>query len=290
MIAMKMETLNRCPSCASGSAVYFRRLPCSVFRVSIRLEKGGGQSTLFRIPITEHATRLAKAFTLIELLVVIAIIALLAALIFPVTGAVNRNKIRSRTRVEMAQIQTAIDSYKAKLGHYPPDNPTNVTINQLYYELAGTTANAQSTTYTTLDGGATITTRNIQGAFHVGGFVNAIRGAGSDEAAPAVAFIKALKTDQIGILVHPNSNEEIARILIGYPWKKTSNPPFNVDPIVGAPGLNPWRYRNHTDTLHPTLNNPDSYDLWIDINISGTVYRICNWSQQPLKVTTSLDN
>ncbi len=50
---------------------------------------------------------------------------------------------------EMAQLETAIDSYKAAYGFYPPSNPlynpTNVTtyeghlINPLYYELLGTT-------------------------------------------------------------------------------------------------------------------------------------------------------
>src|SRR5947209_7127483 len=61
------------------------------------------------------------AFTLIELLVVIAIMAILAALIIPITGAVTRAKLRSRTKTELRQIESAIVNYKTKKGIYPPD-------------------------------------------------------------------------------------------------------------------------------------------------------------------------
>ena len=95
-------------------------------------------STLITRPST-LATRLA--FTLIELLVVIAIMAVLAALIIPITGAVNRHKLRSRTRAELRSIETAIEDYKTKRGYYPPDNPNSpLPLNQLYYELSGTGA------------------------------------------------------------------------------------------------------------------------------------------------------
>src|SRR5438128_1291123 len=93
------------------------------------------------------ATLSEKAFTLIELLVVIAIIALLAALLFPVGVAANSLKIRARTRAELSQISTAIEVYKAKVGHYPPDNPGSPVVNQLYFELTGTTNDG--TLYTT---------------------------------------------------------------------------------------------------------------------------------------------
>ena len=53
--------------------------------------------------------------------------AILAALIFPVTAAVNKNKIRSRAKAELNQIVTGIESYKTKLGHYPPDNPADAS-------------------------------------------------------------------------------------------------------------------------------------------------------------------
>src|SRR5215207_5362030 len=95
-------------------------------------------------------SRPSSAFTLIELLVVIAIIAVLASLIFPVMGAVNRAKIRNRSQSELSMLQTGIATYKTRFGQYPPDNVLNKNQNPLYYELAGTIL--KQGTYTTLDG------------------------------------------------------------------------------------------------------------------------------------------
>src|SRR2546423_1426642 len=59
------------------------------------------------------------AFTLIELLVVIAIMAILASMIFPVTAAVKRIRIRRVAQAELKQIETAIEKYKLDKGFYP---------------------------------------------------------------------------------------------------------------------------------------------------------------------------
>src|SRR5438132_11868374 len=105
---------------------------------------------------TLHAPRSTSpaAFTLIELLVVIAIIAILAALVIPVSGAVRAAGTKRRAMAELTQVETLIESYKEKLGHYPPDNPGNPLLNQLYYELMGTTNDSRN--YITLDGSATV--------------------------------------------------------------------------------------------------------------------------------------
>ena len=42
---------------------------------------------------------------------------------------------------------------------------------------------------------------------------------------------------------------------------------------LNAPGLNPFRYAN------PGTNNPNSYDLWVDLQINGKINRINNWSR-----------
>src|ERR1039458_3701170 len=99
---------------------------------------------------TLHAPRPTRAFTLIELLIVISIIALLAALTFPAVRGAKLSVMRARARSEMTQIETAIESYKDRLGYYPPDNPGTWAMNQLYYELLGTTN--IGTAYVTLDG------------------------------------------------------------------------------------------------------------------------------------------
>jgi general secretion pathway protein G len=68
--------------------------------------------------------RRRKGFTLIEMLVVIAVMSILAGMVFPITKAVSRNKVRARARAEMALLQTAIEAYKLKLGFYPPTTGT----------------------------------------------------------------------------------------------------------------------------------------------------------------------
>ena len=50
-----------------------------------------------------------------------------------------------------------------------------------------------------------------------------------------------------------------------------------VVPVSSGKLLNPWRYNSG----HPT-NNPNSYDLWVDVLIRGKTNRFCNWSRDPI--------
>jgi prepilin-type N-terminal cleavage/methylation domain-containing protein len=227
------------------------------------------------------------AFTLIELLVVIAIIAILASLVFPVTWAVNRLKIQSRCKGEMGEIETWINQYKDKFGHYPPDNPGNYLTNQLFYELSGTTLDDRSGNYTTLDGSATIARTALSTAIGpgVGGMVNSTKGGGGDEGSTATKFISGLKPNQIATLINgPNTNIDSPTVLISVPWKQ-GPAPFNFNPVPGPPfapdGTNPWRYNSSSP-----FKNRDSYDLWIDVMIGSKCYRICNWSSKPLAINS----
>src|SRR2546422_491691 len=77
--------------------------------------------------ITNHESRITSlGFTLIELLVVIAVIALLAAMIIPITGKVSELRIKNKARGELKQVETAINVYKTKLGYYPPVDTNDV--------------------------------------------------------------------------------------------------------------------------------------------------------------------
>jgi prepilin-type N-terminal cleavage/methylation domain-containing protein len=215
-----------------------------------------------------------RGFTLIEMLIVVSIMSLLAAMIFPITKAVNRNKLRNRARAELTQIETAIQRYKDKLGFYPPST-TNSILNSLYYELVGTTAVAGRAgaigSFETLDGGDRIELAEVRSSFGVDGFSNTSRGAG-DEGAQALNFLKGLTPGQVGN--YTNRNNAVVRVLVGpAPWPDTK-----VGALVPNNGsLNPWRY----NSLQPT-NNPSSFDLWIDVVIDGKTNRINNWSREPL--------
>ena len=78
-----------------------------------------------------------RGFTLVELLVVIVIIGILASLVVGLSGTASRKMRESRTRAELVAIETAIEAYKSKFGHYPPCNPKDPALNSLYYELTG---------------------------------------------------------------------------------------------------------------------------------------------------------
>jgi prepilin-type N-terminal cleavage/methylation domain-containing protein len=217
------------------------------------------------------------AFTLIELLVVIAVIGVLASLIFPITGVLKKKRMVTVAQAELAQIETAIDAYKAKYGTYPPDNPGNPLINPLYFELEGTTNNG-SGYYQTLDGSGQISSAagqftSLYGA-GVTGFVNTSASAkGSDDKGAAVPFLKDVRPNQVGKWTL--GAQTINAILVcSVQWDNVSTQPL-ASPPAAQNGLNPWRY----DSSHP-VNNPGSYDLWVDFLIKGKTNRVSNWSKQ----------
>ena len=217
--------------------------------------------------------RSARAFTLIELLVVIAIISLIAAMIVPVTGALSRNKVRTKARVELAQVRMAIEAYRSKMGHYPPDNPVNPYASQLYYELLGTTS--MNGVYTTLDGSSQIAASDASAAFRVGGFINSSQPGGGDETRAAVAFLRQPRQ-----YADVTAGTATARILTcSIPWSANSLHPALVGLAPTPPDANPFRYVSSNPT-----NNPSSFDLSVDVIIAGKTNRISNWSRDPIIV------
>jgi prepilin-type N-terminal cleavage/methylation domain-containing protein len=219
------------------------------------------------------AARHFSAFTLIELLVVISIIGVLAAFTIPVAHAVKKYQYISQTQAEMGKLESAIDSYKNAYGFYPPSG-ANSLVNPLYYELLGTTPTTIGAInyYVTLDSSAQIKVTDVPLEFPgMTGFVNCTKGSGED-ASPAKNFLSGLKPQQIGILSNNVAVPPfVASVLVGSAGGPDQNDtyPFN------ATGLNPWRY------VSPGVNNPNSYDLWMQLVISGKTNLICNWNSQP---------
>jgi type II secretory pathway pseudopilin PulG len=237
------------------------------------------------------------------MLVVIAIIGILAAMIFPVTKGVNRTRIKSRARTEMEQIVTALELYKAKRGQYPPDNhlpngQPNPYLNQLYYELAGTTnwmsnPAAGQATYQTLDGRSVIASHAISVALGSGvaGFVNSASGGSSEEGSTVVDCLRgALRPDQLGqVPVQGLSGVYFNVLVCSVPLSGLPAAAAGVAPYPGSAQVTPnsgawccaWRYNSSSPT-----HNPTSYDLWVDLIIDGRTNRFSNWSRNAVVVSS----
>jgi len=225
---------------------------------------------------TQPDRRRQAAFTLIELLVVMGIITVLAALIYPTAKGIKASATRKKVKAELQQVETALESYKAKYGLYPPDNPASPTstYNQLYFELTGT--KIIGTEYQTLNGDIKIPINQVQLAFGpaVGGFVNCTKGASTDDAVEAVNFLKMLKPSQY---VEGAANGVTIRILCSsVQWPKNLGSLTPLSPTEPDVNPNPICY-NSSSPRH----NPTSYDLWVDVFIGGKTNRISNWSEKP---------
>jgi prepilin-type N-terminal cleavage/methylation domain-containing protein len=211
-----------------------------------------------------------RAFTLIELLTVIAIIGTLAGFTLVVTKTVAHTKYIKTAQAEISQLEMALDNYKAQYGVYPPGNTNSTLMPQLYYELSGTTYNGSY--FVTLDGSSAIT--NVAAAYGVGGFINCTRGGGDEDSVKAKNFIPGFKANpqnQTHVQIYYSvTNNGISTTILG---TSAGGPDQNYQPF-GASGINPFRY------AYPGTNNPNSYDLWVQLVISGRTNLVCNWSKQ----------
>jgi general secretion pathway protein G len=92
-------------------------------------------STGYWLLATGYSSSRRRGFTLIELLVVIVIIAILAALLaVAVFQALTKGKL-TRNRVEIGQLESAVEAFKSRFHFYPPSRM------RLYEINTGTTTN-----------------------------------------------------------------------------------------------------------------------------------------------------
>ena len=220
------------------------------------------------------------AFTLIELLVVISIIALLASLIVGLARYAGQTNKRSRVQVELNQVITAIEAYKAHFGHYPPDNMAplskivNPVTNQLFYELSGVLVDEGQGKFHARDREQRISSGTVVQYFSRDGFVNA--GTNPKE---LKSFI-SLKASQRRAISSQSPGPEIEVLAVSVDWPPNNAnfpPPFNSSAEPQIRRVNPWRYVK----TNPT-NNPDGFDLWAEFVEGGKIKVICNWSKDVL--------
>ena len=225
----------------------------------------------------------ARAFTLIELLVVISIIGLLAGFTIPALAKMKEIQYKKTARAELEYIQTALENYKAKYGSYPPGNQnpvgtyalpvTNSMLPQLYYELAGTVVNGAY--FVTLDGSSKILINNggnkdVQASYGVGGFINCSKGGGEDDL-KAKNFLSGIRQQMVYAFWTNTPNCDGTPILV----TSVGGPDNNYHPLnpISGTGPNPFRY------VYPGVNNPNGYDLWVQLVIKGRTNLLCNWSR-----------
>jgi prepilin-type N-terminal cleavage/methylation domain-containing protein len=222
-----------------------------------------------------------RGFTLVELLVVISIISLLATFTIVGLKSVNRTRKLSTAKIELRELELAIENYKTKYGAYPPANQNPgalgyapALLNQLYYELSGTTTTVIGgvSYFVTLDGGSQIKMADVTSAYGVGGFLNCTKGGGED-AAGAKNFLPGLKANRINSYVTNNGVRTTMLVT------SVGGPDDNYQPLKAA-GLNPFRY------VCPGTNNPASYDLWVQLVIGNQTNLVCNWSKTVLRNST----
>jgi prepilin-type N-terminal cleavage/methylation domain-containing protein len=200
-----------------------------------------------------------RGFTLIELLVVIAIIAILAGLLFTAMGGMQQKAMKTRAKAELQKVAIAIDAYKSKLGYYPPDNALNYSFNSLFYELVGCTNNNNGAAFYPLDGSPSVASGTLNAWTRSAGVMNSAKSlASSDEGRVVQSFLKELKLTQYGDV------NGIRRLGVA------------LDGPVMAGNVTPFYYNSSNPT-----NNPNSYDLWVDIRVGGKTNRISNWSATP---------
>jgi prepilin-type N-terminal cleavage/methylation domain-containing protein len=213
---------------------------------------------------------LSAAFTLVEMLVVIAIIAILSALIVGLAAPASNKRKVSRVQAELRQIELAIESYKDKLGFYPPDNSkTGIPEEErtgrppLFYELTGTVLNSSGRfiSLTDSDSAQGLAPAEVLTFFGNAGFVNS-----STEPENVQSFFRNVRPSQYAEL----SAMPDVELLVVPTEALEGDPAIFTDP--DGKKRNPWRYNSSNP-----VRNPGSYDLWAEIDLRGRAVQIGNW-------------
>ncbi len=198
------------------------------------------------------------AFTLVELLMVISIIGLVAAMVVGGIRAASGKRDESAVKAKLAKLVAMIESYKAKTGFYPPDNPIVAAAtphwNPLAYELSGMRVSGVNLV-PEADPTHTLTPAMLTSYFNLPGLANV----GKNAATPPKYSLNLVggsgKNADYVLLTNSAAGLPPAVMLLQVPAEH---------PAGGA--ANVWRYRAYPANGH----NPKSFDLWAEIKKSGT--------------------
>ena len=204
-----------------------------------------------------------RAMTLLELLVVFAIMVIVAGLVVGLAGVASEKGKISRAQAERDKLVMLIETYRAKVGMYPPENrqtPFRPEANSLFYELAGAVRYPGTPTiYSNVFG--TVTDLELNAAFGVDGMINAITP--TEDVMDVKRVLKQVKPDQLA-QVFGNTRSFVVPI----------------DGLSGKP--NPWKYKVGTNSVYTTptykgMHNPETFDLWVEIVVRNKTNVIGNW-------------
>lgn len=222
------------------------------------------------------------AFTLIELLTVISIIAVLSALVIPLSSVASAKMKISRAQGELNQLVTVIESYKFEVGSYPPDNgllreaapnsadrSNRLALNPLFYELGGATfvtppGNPSGSYFLTLNKSEEILPATLKRYFNVPGIQNSSRNA---REVPMRSF--SFKPAQYSEIkpIDPAEDVDVIRGVGKGAWMLTN--------LQDRAEINPWFY----DSSTTNRQNRQTFDLWIELVIGKKTNVIGNWKQ-----------
>jgi prepilin-type N-terminal cleavage/methylation domain-containing protein len=227
-----------------------------------------------------HSFSRRRAFTLIELLVVIAVIAVLAAMLFPAGAIVKRKSAEKRIQSLLQSVESAIETYRANVKVYPPENPINPALpyvaaperNTLFYELSG--VQLVGGVYQPTGGRGSISEANLRNFLGIGGaefgFVNLARGSG-DELQAAQNAISGIRPTQ-----YLEVNEGGVNVMV---LGISDAGPLMFSEAGDGKKINPLRYASTRAT-----NNIGRFDLWVDVDLGGRTVRFCNWNDKPIRL------
>jgi hypothetical protein len=132
--------------------------------------------------------------------------------------------------------------------------------------------NATGNSYQTLDNSGLVSVQNYTSVnfFDVGGAINCAKPGGDVESVKAKRFLPALHANRVGNF-SPSGGAAVSILVTS-----VGAPDQSYQTALQGMGFsgNPFRY------IYPGTNNPSSYDLYVQLSISGKKYLVSNWSPQ----------